>query len=279
VVWIAQDSGHDPVVHGVGPDGDTVSTLRLAGAENVDWEAMAPGVGADGAPTLLVADIGDNGADRPFISVYEVAEPTESGDRELPARRFDFTYPDRPHDAEAFLVDPRTQDWFVVIKSVKGGRIFQVVDKSEEQPTTLREVGMGPAVATDGAFAPDGDGLLVRTYTHAFYLPAPDLESVDQLLLPLQPQGETLAWPEGVDHFLVGSEGAGSEVLAVPLPAEWGSRDTEGASSGAVTDTGAGSESALPGTAVVALVAVALVAGVAVVAISRAGRRRSRSTP
>ena len=81
----------------------------------------------------------------------------------------------------------------------------------------LRRVGRVPAQVTDGAWSPDGRTLVLRDYqaAHVFAASGGRLATV---ALPLQVQGESIAFsPDGRD-LLVGSEGAGSEIWWVPLP-------------------------------------------------------------
>ena len=85
----------------------TRATYEVNGASNLDWEDMAAGLAADGAPVLWLADIGDNRARRASVVVYEVDEPAAGapgGALRTRARRT-LTYPDGPQDAETLIVD------------------------------------------------------------------------------------------------------------------------------------------------------------------------------
>ena len=53
---------------------------------------------------LYVADIGDNRADRDFVTVY-FFDNAAARRRTVAYRACDFSYPDGPHDAETLLVD------------------------------------------------------------------------------------------------------------------------------------------------------------------------------
>ena len=125
VLWTHNDSGGDPALYAVGPDGRTVATLTLAGAEARDWEAMAAGRDDRGRPALFVGDIGDNNGVWPEVAVYRVAEPAELRDATVPAARYRLRYADGPHDAEALLVDPRSNRLYVATKEVAGGGLYR----------------------------------------------------------------------------------------------------------------------------------------------------------
>ena len=56
---------------------------------------------------LFAADIGDNGASREHVVVYRMIEPDLAA-TSTSADAVTLMYPDRPHDAEAFMVDPIT---------------------------------------------------------------------------------------------------------------------------------------------------------------------------
>jgi hypothetical protein len=91
-------------------------------------------------------------------------------------------------------------------------------------------------MATGAALSPDGTILVVRTYTDAFlwHVPGNDVaralraEPV-RIALPLQPQGEGIGF-DG-DQLVLDSEGRGSAVLAVPLPAAFREDEPDGSAS------------------------------------------------
>jgi hypothetical protein len=60
VLWSHNDSGDRARLFALRTDGSLIASLDVPGAEAVDWEDIA--VGPD--DTLLVGDIGDNGASR-----------------------------------------------------------------------------------------------------------------------------------------------------------------------------------------------------------------------
>jgi 5'/3'-nucleotidase SurE len=238
-LWVENDSGGEPAVYAIAPDGTLLGTYTLAGATNIDWEdlALGPGPQAD-TSYLYAADIGDNGSARGSIVVYRVPEPTsalDGSDHTLSGvEKISLRYPDHPVDAESLIVDPRSGDLFVVDKEYTSGigRVFraqasQLVDGAD---VTLENVasftvpdddpgggGLLPGTIITGAdVSPDGNVVLVRTYggVLAFARPngAPlaDAFGVDPCAAPAadERQGEAVGFAaDGTSYFTI-SEGA-----------------------------------------------------------------------
>jgi LPXTG-motif cell wall-anchored protein len=127
-------------------------------------------------------------------------------------------YPDRAHDAETLLADPKTGQLFVASKDIFGGTLYAAPQQlSTDHPNRLTAVGGAPSVATDGAFFPDGRHYVVRGYTRAVIYTYPGHESVGSFRLPDQQQGEGIS--VGSDGALyLSTEGQFSEVLRMPVP-------------------------------------------------------------
>ena len=213
------------------------SVLRMitAAVDPFDVEDLARG--SDGR--LWLADIGDNAHNRDTIAMH-VLPP-----RGLPAR-YQLTYPDGPHDAEALVLD-RQERPYVITKEILGGAgVYRPAGPlSGARPTPLERVATlrvppsatpgGPAgifgatLVTGAATSADGGVLAVRTYTDAYLYPVPGDDLVAALAakpvrvpLPGEPQGEAIAFePDGT--LLSGSERANAGVQpirAVPGAAE-----------------------------------------------------------
>jgi hypothetical protein len=219
VLWTHNDSGGGPQLYAVGSDGRTLATLTLAGAEARDWEAMAAGRDDRGRPALFVGDIGDNQDLWPEVAVYRVAEPARLRDATVPATRYRMRYADGPRNAEALLVDPRSNRLYVATKDPEGGGLYRAPARLRtDQVNLLHRVARVPPLVTDGAFAPDGRGYVLRDYQGAYVYTTPG-HRVGAFPLPPQYQGESLAVTADGHAVLAGSEGLHSEVWRVPLPA------------------------------------------------------------
>jgi hypothetical protein len=218
VLWTHNDSGDDPRLLAIAPDGRLLAEFDVTGADHDDWEDIA--VARDGM--LYVGDIGDNDGNRDEIVVYGVPEPRVVGGAApsaiAPARRLILRYPDGAHDAEALLVDPRSGALVIVTKSYRGNGGVYV---SRRRTTTLRRaggvrLGFGQPV-TAGDVSADGRTIVLRTYDRAFVWKRRSGESVAAALrrractadvrLSGEGQGETLALTAGGRAFYTVPEG------------------------------------------------------------------------
>jgi hypothetical protein len=225
VLYTHNDSGDTPRVYAIGEAGKTIATLTLRGAKARDWEAIAAGRDDAGQPALFVGDIGDNlhGA-WPSVSVYRVTEPATLRDATVRATRFRFRYADGARDAEALLVDPRTNRIYIASKEGRGAGLYQAPAKPRtDRVNVLRRIAGVPSLVTDGSFSPDGSRLVLRDYLTAHTFSVPGKGPVHELGtfgLPLQIQGESATYSLDGRYVLVGSEGPQSEVDRVALPEE-----------------------------------------------------------
>jgi hypothetical protein len=219
VLWTHNDGGRTAEIYGIDPNGRTVAQITLRGINPYDPEALSRGVDGHRKPALFLADIGDNAARRPNVSVFRVTEPTSLGRHTIRPTWFRFKYPDGPHDAEALLIDPRDGRIWIATKSFGTGGLYVAPRKLVEEShgtNKLHRVADVPALTTDGTFLPNGKFVL-RTYTSGFLYDAPG-KVAEQLEMPVQPQSESVAY-DG-NRLLVGSEGLHSKIIAVPLPAD-----------------------------------------------------------
>lgn len=233
VLWLHNDSGDTPRVFAVRPTGETIASYLLEGAIALDWEDMALGPGPEAdVDYLYLADIGDNGTIRGYVTVYRVPEPVvdAAGGEGLPLGGVvpvDLKYPDGSHNAETLLSDPRTGDLLIVTKEDAGpSRVFRAAAPIDvEGKTTMEEIATlsfgveplpGNPLATGGDIADDGSLVVVRTYSHAFAWRRPaGLDLAEAFAgppcpLPTLPDadGEAIAVLPGLGGFVTISEGA-----------------------------------------------------------------------
>ena len=123
---------------------------------------------------------------------------------------------------------------------------------------TLERVGPAPMFLTDGAISPDGEQVALRSYTSMFLYNAQAFlnegtrgDAGAVYPLPLQPQGETIAYQDD-ENVLVGTEGVDQPLYRIGLP------DTQNAP--VATDEDAGASST--GGWVVGIAAIVLISGV-----------------
>ncbi|WP_067801954.1 hypothetical protein [Actinomadura formosensis] len=227
-VYTHNDSGGVPQIFALGPDGRVQAVLTVAGAGARDWEAIALGRDGRGRPAIFVADIGDNlGGAWPYVTVYRIPEPARLRSQTLHATAFRLKYQDGPRNAETLMINPRTNRLYLASKitNLAGGKIYEAPARLRTGGfNVMRKVGDAPAIATDGAFSPDGRTCVIRTYFGArLYSVRPDGrpgESLKSIGLPAQVQGESVTYTTDGGSLLVGSEGRKQPVYRVPLPEE-----------------------------------------------------------
>jgi hypothetical protein len=207
------DSGDGGRVFVVDRSGATVGTTSWEPGPT-DAEALAPA----GDGVVWVGDTGDNARSRESVTVLKV--PYGRTDRMVTPTSYELVYPDRPHDAETLLADPRTGQLFVVTKDVFGGTVYAAPERlSGSRPNRLTEVGHGPSVATDGSFFPDGRHYVVRGYARATVYTFPGFEAVGSFRLPQQRQGEGIAVGADDELYLT-TEGQFTHLVSTRLPTD-----------------------------------------------------------
>ena len=247
LLWAINDSGNEPYVQALGIDGTPRGEVRIQGAENVDWEDLASFHTRDKA-YLLIADIGDNEAQRESATFYIIEEPEFSGEvlpdrfRALVAWQVEFTYPDGPRNAEAAAVDADRQAILILAKDKDRAQLFDLPlfppARGQKRTARLRTEAFGIPAPTEadiredpkyGALrsqvtamdiAPDRSAMTVLTYAAAYRYerrPMDDwrraLDRAPQVIaLPRLNQAEALAYG-GEDHSIFVT----SEQLPAPL--------------------------------------------------------------
>jgi hypothetical protein len=213
--WTVNDSGDTARIFAVNTEGDVEAVLTFDD-EVRDIEAIA--IDPDG--TIYVADIGDNTATRDFISVYQLSEPDVLKNAEVRFRRYDFEYPDGPHNAETLLVHPQTRRLYLVTKTKADPAAFYAApkDPSREGVNDLTRLAAAPPGITDGTFLPDGRRVVLRSYVDIAALSWSARPTVQaRATVPLA-VGESVAVGPTSSAVLVGSEGANSIVYQVRVP-------------------------------------------------------------
>ncbi|MGJ9413588.1 hypothetical protein ACHAAC_12855 [Aeromicrobium sp. CF4.19] len=214
LAYTINDSGNADTVFAIElSTGDVVGVTTVVGADWQDTEALALHDGA-----LWVADTGNNAGARDDTALWSLAEPGR-GDGSTEAVRHRIAYPDGPRDIESLAIDPQSGRMLLVAKQVLAGEVLAL-------PATLDPDGVSTAeqtdlstlsLATDAAWTPDGRHVVVRNYGEAHVLDPDSGEVRGTVVLPEQPQGESLAVAPSGDSLVVGSEGESSQLWRVPL--------------------------------------------------------------
>ena len=234
VLFAHEDSTGDPILYALDTSGRALARYTLPGAPNFDWEDIALGGGPAG-PQLFIGDIGDNAvrtgpAARDELQVIRLAEPVvalEQPSGEQTLTEFDvlrFRYPGGVHESETLLVEPVTGDILLVTRASSGdSRVFRASGSTPPDTlTTLEEIGriaFDPngqgAIATGGDISPNGDRVIVRTYTRVYLWAAPSGGSLADVFrkapvvqdFAVEPQGEGITFtPEGTSWLAAGEQ-------------------------------------------------------------------------
>lgn len=222
-LWSHNDSGGDPLLYLMTEAGADSGRFVLDGAQNIDWEDMTIGTGPTPNINYLYAgDIGDNRAARSSLTIYRVEEPDLTV-TDIPAtstlmnvESIDYVYEDGPRDAEALMVDPNTNDIYVVSKR-EASVILYVLPFPQQtaQMDTAERVTVLPFTQITAAdISPSGNEVLIKNYLNVYYWTKTGTESIGELLstdpsrlnYTVEPQGEAIAWHSNGESFYTISE-------------------------------------------------------------------------
>ena len=218
-LWTHNDRGNDAVLYGLDVTGEIHARVEIENAENVDWEDVDVGA-CPGGSCIYIGDIGDNDAEREYVSIYRILEPALDDVERMEAERLDLRYADGPVDAESIAV---ADDGSIIIMTkgrVGDVRYYQTppaptfggpMMELEPQGRLLPPPRDRDDRATGAAFSPDGSTLYLRTYRRIYRYAWPamsvvspedgfDIEDLDE------PQGEGIdVLPDGT--IVLTSEG------------------------------------------------------------------------
>lgn len=177
-----------------------------------DTEAVAPSMTSG---YIWVGDIGDNASTRSKIALIRV--PSRTGTATVTPERYLAAYPNGPHNAETLLVQPGNEALYIVTKQTTGAALYSVPPLRSGVVNKLVKVAQVKGLITDGAFTPDGQHVLLRSYGRVYVYGFPSMQLLGSAQLPSQPQGEGLAIATDNTIYL-STEGANTPVLRYTLP-------------------------------------------------------------
>lgn len=203
LLWTHEDSGGQPVLFALGPDGAKRGAVRLEGVSNEDWEDVAT-FELDGRAWLLAADCGDNSATRNRCVLHVVEEPagaTLHPGEELvvrPAYSIPFIYEDTARDCEAVAVDPGERTVYLLTKHDNPAQLYRLPLRpaTAGNPAVARRVG-----AVSGLPQPGGLRKLIRMPAHAYRGQPTALDfSADGTLALVLTYGDLLVFPRAASE-------------------------------------------------------------------------------
>jgi hypothetical protein len=225
VLWTLNDSDNPADLFAIDTSGALLGAVRVTGARNVDWEALATGpcpAGSAARACLYIGDIGDNVRVRPSVTIYRVREPDPARDTTVPVLdSLRVVYQDGARDAESMAVDARGDLWIVSKERVRAPRLYRVSRPAwhGSRTATARFIDSLPIPSaggieswtTDASWSADGNALMVRTYGALWRVPIvggiPRARGTRAIcsLGGLGPQGEGLVALTG-DLYAISSE-------------------------------------------------------------------------
>jgi hypothetical protein len=181
VFWTHNDSGNEPQLFAIAPDGTIKTRVALPNLRVTDWEDLEAGTCGD-AHCLYLADIGDNAGRRKNISIYEVQEPSIADRAAAIRRTLSAVYPDGPQDAEALFRLP-DGTLFVVTKgrhkAIKLYRVSAAGANDQGSLQLVREIAAQPREEADRITAatasPNGNWVAIRSYSTLYLFRTADL--------------------------------------------------------------------------------------------------------
>ncbi|WP_205501565.1 hypothetical protein [Rufibacter psychrotolerans] len=217
-LWVQEDSGNPPQLYLLGHDGKVFKTIYLKGAKNRDWEDLA--LAGD---QLYLADIGDNNHVATEYTIYRFKEPQPATDTVRSFTTIRFRYPDGPHDAEAFLVDPNTKDILLLTKQDSLSSVYKLKHPYSTTATNVAQrVGTLPyPFVVSAAVSPNGKEAIVKTYSALYLYRQKANETLEEFLLQdfqplpyrIEPQGEAVTFAAtGAGYFTLSEKGLASAV-------------------------------------------------------------------
>lgn len=264
VVFTINDSGNDAVLFALDTTGGTRGRWKVSGASNGDWEAASRGpcsndlvsdtaAKADSGPTsmreacLFIGDVGDNGASRKRLTIYQVRAPTVAAAAEqgtLSAQALRFRYPDGPRDVESMYVGPDGTIYLItkrVDKDPSGRKRPAIVyslpqtawSLSDTVVATLQDsLPIVPGSAdkrqlTDASLSFDARYLAVRTYGQIFTFATDTTTGRVRNDIPPAPcnilqtegrHGEGVTWLPGNRELLLSHEGRNAPLVRITCP-------------------------------------------------------------
>jgi hypothetical protein len=177
-LWAHNDSLNKPTLFAVDSNGRDLGSVRLENASYLDWEDMAS-FELDGESYLVVGDIGDNRALRPFVSLWFVKEPSFQEGRIAANQNvrsewaIHFHYEDGPRDCESLAIDERGKRILLLSKRSDPPALYELplVGPSDESKVRMaHRIAEMPGIGRPSALdiSPDGRRAAIQTHDSTY---------------------------------------------------------------------------------------------------------------
>ena len=180
--YVHNDSGDESRFFMISPDGTLHHIFKYNGNNSDDdCEDIAVGPGPIKEKSYVyVGDIGDNGANRNTITIYRFEEKRswlKDSIINLNSQKLYLQYPDGPKDAEALMIDPIDELFYIVTKRKDTVRIYTSPLAHKPNDTLILTYrgklffeGTKPFKwITSGDISKDGDKVLLKSYDKVYY--------------------------------------------------------------------------------------------------------------
>ncbi len=211
-VWAHEDSGNPPELILVSHEGVVQKKIPIKNIGNRDWEEMILWNNE-----IYIGEIGDNNLTATDYFFYKFSEPALATDTVRNITTIRFRYSDGPHNAEAFLIDPATNDLLIITKNGPAAQVYKIAFPFS---TGINTAGLATTLPYTGvvaaALSPDNKEIIIKTYTTLFYYPHSATNTIAQSLqgsytspgYQPEPQGEAICFAQKNNGFFTLSEKA-----------------------------------------------------------------------
>ncbi|MGO4288775.1 hypothetical protein [Chitinophaga sp. RAB17] len=224
--WTHNDSGNKPEVYLLNNKGTLISTIKLDGVSNRDWEDIAEGIGpVKGKSYVYVGDIGDNSGVRKHIRIYRFPEPEKlpAEDETITPDVLTLKFPNGARDAESLMIDPISKQIYIVSKREKEVSLYktkQLFFKDGDKVVLEKLIRLPYSWVTSGDISKDGHHIVIKTLSTIYYWHRNSNESVEEAMakpakeLPYvaEKQGEGVTITPGNDGYVTISEGKNAPI-------------------------------------------------------------------
>ncbi len=231
-IWAHNDSGHANNLFLIDvTNGEIVARYVVEGTHNYDWEDMEVSYGPDPNKSYIyLADTGDNSQVRPNYSIYRFEEPLfEESHRgelvridDIKVDRIRFAYPSGSYDTESMLVDPLTNDIFLITKRGEFSKLFVLPypQPVETMHTIIKAGVFSFRQASAASSSISGDRIVIKNRQEIFYWKRGANESVVEMLARVpekapyigEPQGEAICFDPDNNYYTL-SEALNSSTI------------------------------------------------------------------
>jgi hypothetical protein len=183
-LWIHNDSGNPSEIYLFSHDAEYKGVFKLP-FTNRDWEDISIANDPISKESYIyLADIGDNNASYSESYIYKFKEPKSVNETIDSYQKISFRYSDGSRDAETILIDPITNDIFIISKREFNVQIYHLPFPQNTTGVNILEpiLKVPYFMITSGGISSDGKEIMLRSYNNYFYWYRKENETVLQTL-------------------------------------------------------------------------------------------------